>query len=242
VFWRSGPLIPLRNGALSQCGQTVNNFSLRIGKHGGEFFQNLAPTMLDGEQATSKKHIYMHLLTTNGRTAASPWEVKDVCKIVLLCEDALARDRAMIVLNQISALFEGHVALTVTYWDFEQCGQEPGANCMTLAATSADLVLFSMRDGNFPASVGAKPAVALSFANGSAGCLAYVRTKTAHASSEKIIGALQYVGSRSGIELLPLTAESAAPKVQVFRPEEWTVTATRKELDRPHYEHWGLNE
>lgn len=181
----------------------------------------------------------------NGRKAASLQEVSEACKIVVLCEDIPARDRAMEIFNRITANFKDDLTFAITCWNFGELAEASSGQSAAEAAALADIIVFSIRTSDLPSTVN-------NWLDGIAqpkgktdGALAFMLTDPSHPAErvETMVSQLMAAAHRLGLEFIPLAPTPAVKKIEPESSPEWIVTATRKKVvDRPPYDHWGLNE
>ena len=173
------------------------------------------------------------------------WEVAEACKIVVLCEDAAARDRAVEVFDRISTSLADGLTFAINCWHFADLAEQESAQCASQAAAGADIIMFSTRGTGLPVAVN-EWLDAFSQPKGkSEGALAFLMVDPCNPSAAigNMISRLAEAAQRLGMDFIPLVPLAAEEKIQEVKAAEWTMTAARKQnVDRPSYSHWGLNE
>jgi hypothetical protein len=183
----------------------------------------------------------------SGRSASSLEEITDACKIVVLCEDSAARDRAVELFNRISASFSGDLSFAITCWNYGELAEQSSGQSASEAAALADIIMFSTRSSDLPSAVGNWLDGIAHPKGKSEGALAFMLTDPDNptAPAAKMITQLTEAARRLDMDFIPLMP--AAPAVQKVESDtkmpEWIVTASKRDsFDRPTYDHWGLNE
>ena len=187
----------------------------------------------------------MSAMALDRNEATSLWEVAEACKIVVLCEDAAARARAVEVFDRISTSLADGLTFAINCWNFADLTGQESAQCASEAAASADIIMFSTRDTGLPVAVSAW-LDAFSQPNGkSEGALAFLVVDPGNPSAAigNMISRLAQAAHRLGMDFIPLVPTAVEEKIHEVKAAEWTMTAARKRMvDRPSYSHWGLNE
>jgi len=191
----------------------------------------------------------MSAVAMNGRDAASLLEVAEACKIVVLCEDAAARERAVEVFTRIAATFGGELEFSITCWIFGELEEQTSMLNATAAANSADIIMFSTRGAELPEAV-SKWLDTFSQPNGkTGGALAFLLADSGNSSVPigNMITRLAQAAQRLGMDFIPLMPwpvnQPISETVNEVKGVEWRTTTGRKELvGHTSHDHWGLNE
>jgi len=81
-------------------------------------------------------------------------EAKAVCRVVVVYEDAAARDRAVAFCDQLVGRFWNRFEFEVNWWSFAHLEAATSAHDSAGQAAQADLVIFAAApEGDFPSSV-----------------------------------------------------------------------------------------
>ena len=187
----------------------------------------------------------MSAVALTGNNVPSLWAVAEACKIVVLCEDAAARHRAVEVFNRISNSIADDLTFAINCWNFQDLAEQESAQCISRAAAAADIIMFSTRGSDLPVVV-TNWLDAFSLPNGKTeGALAFlvVDPTGASASIANLISRLAQAAHRLGMDFIPLVPMVTEEKVPATKAMDWTVTGMRNQLfDQPSGSHWGLNE
>lgn len=187
----------------------------------------------------------MSAVALTGNNVPSLWDVAETCKIVVLCEDAAARERAVEVFNRISNFIDDDLTFAINCWNFQDLMEDESARCVSVAAAAADIIMFSTRNTDLPMAVGEWLDGFSLRQDKSEGALAFLVVDPGNPSAAvgNMIAQLAQAAHRLGMDFIPLVPVAIEEQVQETKAMGWTVTATRKPVfDRPSYSHWGLNE
>lgn len=182
----------------------------------------------------------------NDQSAYRLGEIADACRIVMLCEDATARDRALEVFNRISNTFDGELKFAVASWDFREMAHHASARAAAEAAEAADIILFSARSSDLPPAISQwLDRIAVNKGT-SSGALAFLPVSPAGPPAQfgNIVSELSDAAFRLGLDFIPLSQTPAVRKIQpIPQFAEFNPTPTvNRPLDRLPMDHWGLNE
>ena len=171
-------------------------------------------------------------------------EVNAPCEILVLCEDALAEDRAMELCRQLLVRFDSEMAFTLGCWKFKDLENPVPSHWAAEALARADIVLFSIRGTDLPLTAirwldscaGARSKAEGAFA------LITVEPSGAGMAGEALLYQLQHAASRLRMDFLPRV--SRLPDEAVRTPVNLSSLAAFANMDNDEMEtaHWGLNE
>ncbi len=162
------------------------------------------------------------------------FEAADTCKVVVLCENALARAQAVHVCEHLLAQFGEDLDFEFGWWKLSRLAESPLAERIRQAAAAADIVIFCVRGGELPAAAATWLDSWAASGAQSEGVLACASTEWPHRCSDNTLSRLQQAAQRLGMDFIRFTpAESPAARLsQVQAPDRC-----------PHdIRHWGLNE
>ena len=66
----------------------------------------------------------MSAVALSENNVPSLWEVTETCKIVVLCEDVAARDRAVEMFNRISNSLADDLTFAINCWNFQELTEQ----------------------------------------------------------------------------------------------------------------------
>ena len=168
-------------------------------------------------------------------------ETPKACRILILCEDFAAYERAVEVCRRIQTRFGDEFEFDFNCWTFWELAD---ADCARLAADSAsfaDIIMVSLHNAvsspAFEAWLDAFPGSRVR----AEGALVLVRMEFAEPESARELSVrLQLWASRLEMDFVPLISGVSKMFTQMNR---WTGLEVPQEFpERRNYDHWGLNE
>ena len=171
-----------------------------------------------------------------------PLEVANRCHFLVMCEDAVAHDRAMEVCSGIIARFDVELAFVFSFWKFKDLNDSVSAHSAAQAVARADIILFSLSD----------PVLTPAATNWLDFCVK-TRTKTEGALAvmvanvqglglavEALVLRLQYAANQLRMDFLPLLPEITGTNIETTADS--AVALRKQSMEEPGFNHWGLNE
>lgn len=168
-------------------------------------------------------------------------ETPKACRILILCEDFAAYERAVEVCRRIQARFGDEFEFDFNCWTFWELADTDCARLAADSASFADIIMVSLHNA---ASSSALEAWLDAFPGSrirAEGALVLVRMEFADPESAGDLAArLEQWASRLEMDFVPLISGVSKMFTQVNR---WAGTAVAQEFpERRNYDHWGLNE
>lgn len=172
-------------------------------------------------------------------------EAPKVCQILVLSEDFAAYERAMEVCRRLMTQFAEELDFDFKCWNFIELADADCARSARKIAGTADILLLAMHGVCLPSVLEQWLATFPESRHRADGALALVwnGAPSSAAVTEKLFARLELLAGRVGMDFVPLglaPGQSASPP---FHDEAWLLAVTQVEnLQRPLFDHWGLNE
>jgi hypothetical protein len=179
------------------------------------------------------------------KSAASFEELKPACQILILHEDFPAYTRAVEVCRRIMEQFASELDFDVKCWNFIELADPNCARHAAKTAGVADIILLSMQTPGLPPAFDRWLEDFFAARSRADGALALVLNQpdSSLAALEKLLGRLQQLAGRLGMDFVPLLSGGDAAVMGLLPTEDWSATTVSLEIsDRPQFDHWGLNE
>jgi hypothetical protein len=166
-----------------------------------------------------------------GRRTTSLEEAAAACKILVLCDDATARTKAMEVFERVSAGLQSELTFDISSWDFVELEEKDSGRTAAEAAAGADIIMFSTHGTELPDAVGRWLDGIQHSNERSAGALAFmpIDPNKPSTATGKILPQLTKAAQRLGMDFIP------------FTETQKKIKSTERPITGP-YDHWGLNE
>lgn len=171
---------------------------------------------------------------------ASAWTV-NACRILILCEDFAAYERAVEVCRRIQTRFVDEFDFDFNCWNFWELADADCARLATDAASFADIIMVSLHRAQpspaLDAWLDAFPGTRIR----ADGALVFVLMEFADPESvREIASRLEQWALRLNMDFVPLV--SSVSKM-FTRMDRWLGTEIQPGIpERRNYDHWGLNE
>jgi hypothetical protein len=169
----------------------------------------------------------------------------DVCRIVVVYEDAAAHDRAMELAGRLEEEMGAELPFIFESWNFKNLGEPASAREATSAAARADIILVSAHGNDLPSAVGRWLELCALERTTDEGALALFLAEPfmLSAASEAVITRLQHAAGLLRMDFVSLIPYPAEQIIRSFKQRSNVAAATVSEYsDRPGVGHWGLNE
>ena len=169
----------------------------------------------------------------------------DVCRIVVVYEDAAAHDRAMELASRLEEEIGTELPFVFDSWNFKNLAEPASARTAADAAARADIILLSAHGNDLPSAVGRWLELCAMERTTDEGALALFLAEPfmLSAASEAIIARLQQAASLLRMDFVSLIPHPAEQIIRSFRQRtDITSAALRNFPDRPGGVHWGLDE
>jgi hypothetical protein len=168
-------------------------------------------------------------------------EAPKACRILILCEDFAAYERAVEVCRRIQARFGDEFEFDFNCWTFWELAD---ADCARLAADSArfaDIIMVSLHNAVSSAALEAWLDDFPGSRIRAEGALVLVRMEFAgQESAGELAARLEQWAMRLGMDFVPLISGVSRMFTQMNRLVG--MEAVREFPERRNYDHWGLNE
>jgi hypothetical protein len=169
----------------------------------------------------------------------------DVCRLVMVYEDELAREEAAALVNRLEHQVGSGLGFVFNSWNFKDLAEPVSARAATSAAANADIILLSAHGNDLPSAVGRWLDLCSVERTSSEGALVLYLTEPfmLSAASEAVITRLQQAAGLLGMDFLSLIPQPAEQIIQSFKERTGGHTFLPPEFhERSSDEHWGLNE
>ncbi len=169
----------------------------------------------------------------------------DICRIVVVYEDAAAHDRAMELASRLEEEIGAELPFIFNSWNFKNLAEPTSARTATEAAAHADIILLSAHGNDLPSAVGRWLELCATERTTDEGALALFLAEPfmLSAASEAIITRLQHAASLLRMDFVSLIPHPAEQIIRSFKQRtDVTSEAVTEFSDRPGGVHWGLDE
>ena len=166
------------------------------------------------------------------------------CQILVLSEDVLTYGRAMYVCQRVLAQFAEQMDFNFHCWNFRQQTDTESMRKTVQIASQADIILLSLNEAELTTTLHEWLQAFSETRSSTQGALALVLGPQAgpFPSIQKLADHIQAISEQAGMDFVPLMPES---QTGIFPPPRNIQPDVRNYphySDRPHYDHWGLNE
>jgi hypothetical protein len=166
------------------------------------------------------------------------------CQILILYEDLAAYERAVEVCRRMMVQFATELDFDFKCWSFIELTEADCARGAMKIASNADIILLAMHGTELPPVLAGWLAASPQTRFRADGALVLVGNggESSPANSEMLLTRLEKLAGQAGMDFVPLTA-GPVTTTHTFHNEDWLTAATRaEEMERPQFDHWGLNE
>jgi hypothetical protein len=174
-----------------------------------------------------------------------PSREPEVCRVAVLCEDAVTREKAVEVCEHLAAQFEDEMLFAISYWKLAELTGAPSARRAADAAADADIIVFFTHgdDLTHPARNWFDLCAAQRRKREGALGVLLVEPLSPTASVGVLLSRLEYVAARLHVDFLPLLPSSNGSLDGVDERATAITSLLKEILDPPQApSHWGLNE
>ncbi len=163
------------------------------------------------------------------------------CRILILCEDFAAYERAVEVCRRIQTRFGDEFEFDFNCWNFWELADEDCARLAAEAASFADIILVSLHNASASPALDAWLDEFPEYRFRSEGALVLVLKEFADPeSTRELAGRLEQWSFRMHMDFVPLV--SGVSKV-FSQMDGWMGHELPRDYpERRNYDHWGLNE
>jgi len=160
----------------------------------------------------------------------------DTCKVMVFSEDHRARERAIHMCEQLLAQFGEDLDFEFGWWRLSRLADVALARRAAVAAATANIVLFCVRDGDLPAEAADWLESWSESGMHGEGVLALVSASPPDASSPVNAARLEHAAQRLGFDFIRFTPQETEPS------PPWISDASPSDPYTLDIRHWGLNE
>lgn len=170
-------------------------------------------------------------------------DLSDTCRIVLLCEDAAAREKAMAVCERLAGQFGDELFFDFSCWNVPDLARPTLARRAAQAAAAADVVVFAMHGDDLPGPVREWAELCAAQRSKREGALGVLVAEpvSASASIGALLSRLELIAARWGVDFLPLMP-LGGERLDGQNERATAVTSLLREMLNQPPSHWGLNE
>jgi len=173
-----------------------------------------------------------------------PLPEQEVCKVVVLCEDASTREKAVEVCEHLTAQFGDEMMFAVSYWKLADLAAATRHSAAKAAADS-DIIVFFTHGDDLPPRVADWLDLCATHRikrEGAMGVL-LVEPISPTASIGVLLSRLEVAAARLRVDFLPLLPAASGDFSGLDDRAQAVTSLLREILDPPlPPSHWGLNE
>jgi len=187
----------------------------------------------------------MNTPVTTGSNESNAPASANACRIMVIYEGAAAHDKALEMCHRLSTQFGEELEFAFEAWKVAELLDAASARRAAEAAARADILLFSVGGTDLAPEVRIWLESLTAPNIGSDRALAVLFADPVHLpdSSELLVARLREVANRLRMDFLPPMPDTALRSLDALQERVCTVTSVLKDiLERPRFDHWGLNE
>ncbi|MFO1477264.1 MAG: hypothetical protein U1F98_11495 [Verrucomicrobiota bacterium] len=163
----------------------------------------------------------------------------------MIYDDGASQEKAMVMAQRLAAQFGEELPIACESWKLSELTDPASARAVSEAVLKADILLFAMSRADLPpeARLWLESLAAPKGSTDRALAVLFTGPVARPESSDVLLSRLREAAGRLRMDFLPPMPAVDWPELDALQERVCTVTTVLKDiLDRPRYDHWGLNE